>query len=208
MLVQQNGQAGQDLISESCGWTYVEPSVMATVQNLGIADGKDEDTCDVCSDSETCHGSGTKKSGKSKSKQKKSTKETGGNKGSVAHNGQTLNGNLLWLLHTHEQSHCLEVEKNNIYMEIQGSLLKLTVTKLSSHFHAAFVIHRGIIHLTRQQSCQQSQLRLKISTLTVQESQPFHFLHHSPRPFEIMPLKSSWSLLTNNGHLKKVHDSV
>ena len=93
----------------------VEPSVMTTVQNLGIADGKDEDTCDVCSDSETCHGSGTKKSGKSKSKQKKSTKETGGNKGSVAHNGQTLNGNLLWLLHTHEQSHCLEVEKNNIW---------------------------------------------------------------------------------------------
>ena len=95
-----------------------------------------------------------------------------------------------------------------IYMEIWGSLLKPTVTKLSGCFHAALVIHRGIIHLTCQQSCQQSQLRLKILTLTVQESQPSHFLHHSPRPFKIMLLKSSWSLLMNNGHLKKVHDSA
>jgi hypothetical protein len=116
-LVQQNGRAGRDLTSESWGWTYVEPSVMAAVRNSNSAERREDETREVCSDPETSHGSSARKTNaKPKSRQKKSTnKSAGGEKNNVAAGGRALDGNLLRLLQAHERGRCLEAEKNDIY---------------------------------------------------------------------------------------------
>jgi superfamily II DNA/RNA helicase len=111
-LVQQNGRAGRALESESCGWTYVEPSVMTALGSRTSDNTEQEDYREVCSDSEV-HVPPSTKNTKGKAKAAKQSKSkppmqrmtTGGN----------LDSKLMWLLGAHEQGHCLKATKNAIF---------------------------------------------------------------------------------------------
>jgi superfamily II DNA helicase RecQ len=53
-LVQQNGHAGRDLVSESCAWTYVESAVLAAVDKTIPSNVacQEAESAGICLDSE------------------------------------------------------------------------------------------------------------------------------------------------------------
>jgi hypothetical protein len=109
VLVQQNGHAGRDLVSEACAWTYVESAVLAAVNETMVHEEAPTESVDaVCSEPEV--------TSKKQVKQKKATRQMQ-KKVTIGRGKSTrvVKKKLQHLLRCYKLGHCLEAKLNAIF---------------------------------------------------------------------------------------------